>query len=158
LLAAHLGHNFADMENRMFDQMLDGFRKATESSLQFHQEVFKQLTQQLLSAQPNMGGASADWTRPIQKRWMELTIEMLNKHRTSLDAMYSSGIQAIEQSFRITEAKSSDDYRRIVDELWHRLFDTLKGQMENQFRDFQRWSEQSFDIAQKAQSQTQPHA
>lgn len=142
----------------MFDQMLDGFRKATESSLQFQQEVFKQLTQQWMSAQPNLGSASADWTRPIQKRWMELTIEMLNKHRTSLDAMYSSGIQAIEQSFRITEAKSTDDYRRIVDELWHRLFDTLKGQMENQFRDFQRWSEQSFDIAQKAQSQPQPHA
>jgi hypothetical protein len=72
--------------------------------------------------------------------------------------MYSSGIQAIEQSFRMTEAKSSDDYRRIVDELWHRLFDTLKGQLETQFRDFQRWSEQSFEIAQKAQSQSQPHA
>jgi hypothetical protein len=83
---------------------------------------------------------------------------MLNKHRSSLDAMYASGIQAIEQSFRITEAKSSDDYRRIVDELWHRLFDTLKGQMETQFHDFQRWSEQSMDIAQKAQSQSQPHA
>jgi hypothetical protein len=142
----------------MFDQMLDGFRKATESSLQFQQEVFKQWTQQWTSAQPNVGSASADWTRTIQKRWMELTVEMLNKHRTALDSMYSSGIQAIEQSFRITEAKSTDDYRRIVDELWHRLFDTLKGQMENQFRDFQRWSEQSFDLAQKAQSQVQPHA
>lgn len=142
----------------MFDQMLDGFRKATESSLQFQQEVFKQWTQQLVSAQPNMGNPSADWTRTIQKRWMELTIEMLNKHRSSLDAMYASGIQAIEQSFRMTEAKSSDDYRRIVDELWHRLFDTLKGQLETQFRDFQRWSEQSFEIAQKAQSQSQPHA
>ena len=105
-----------------------------------------------------MSGASAEWTRTIQTRWKDLTIEMLNKHRMSLDAMYSSGIQAIEQSFRITEAKSSEDYRRIVDELWHRLFDALKGQLETQFRDFQRWSEQSFDIAQKAQSQVQPNA
>jgi len=142
----------------MFDQMLDGFRKATESSLQFQQEAVKQWTQQFLSAQPNMSGASAEWTRTIQTRWKDLTIEMLNKHRMSLDAMYSSGIQAIEQSFRITEAKSSEDYRRIVDELWHRLFDALKGQLETQFRDFQRWSEQSFDIAQKAQSQVQPNA
>ena len=142
----------------MLDQMMDGFRKATESSLQIQQEVFKQWTQQVMSAQPNMGGGSADWTRTIQKRWMELTIEMLNKHRTSLDAMYSSGIQAIEQSFRMTDAKSSEDYRRVVDELWRKLFDTLKGQLETQFRDVQRWSEQSFDIAQKAQSQSQPHA
>jgi hypothetical protein len=137
----------------MFDQMMDGFRKATESSLQIQQEVFKQWTQQWMSAQPSMSGASADWTRTIQKRWMELTIEMLNKHRASIDAMYASGIQAIEQSFRMTEAKSSDEYRRIVDDLWRKLFDTLKGQLETQFRDVQRWSEQSFEIAQKAQSQ-----
>ena len=144
----------------MFDQMMDGFRKATESSLQIQQEIFKQWTQQWMSAQPSLSGASAsaEWTRSIQKRWMDLTIEMLNKHRASLDAMYASGIQAIEQSFRIAEAKSSEDYRRIIDELWHRLFDALKGQLENQFRDFQRWSEQSFDIAQKAQSQAQSQA
>lgn len=133
----------------MFDQMMDGFRKATESSLQIQQEVFKQW----MSAQPNMNGVSADGTRTIQKRWMELTLEMLNKHRASIDAMYATGIQAIEQSFRVTEAKSSDEYRRIVDDLWRKLFDTLKGQLETQFRDVQRWSEQSFDIAQKAQSQ-----
>ncbi len=137
----------------MFDQMMDGFRKATESSLQIQQEVFKQWTQQWMSAQPNMNGGSAEWQRTIQKRWMELTVEMLNKHRTALDAMYASGIQAIEQSFRITDAKSSEDYRHIVDELWRKLFDTLKGQLENQFRDVQRWSEESFEIAQKAQSQ-----
>ena len=137
----------------MFDQMMDGFRKATESSLQVQQEVFKQWTQQWMSAQPNMNGASADFTRTMQKRWMELTLEMLNKHRASIDAMYASGIEAIEQSFRITDAKSSDEYRRIVDDLWRKLFDTLKGQLETQFRDVQRWSEQSFEIAQKAQSQ-----
>lgn len=137
----------------MLDQMMDGFRKATESSLQIQQEVFKQWTQQWMSAQPNMNGASADWTKTMQKRWIDLTIEMLNKHRASIDAMYTSGIQAIEQSFRITEAKSSDEYRRIVDDLWHKLFDTLKGQLETQFRDVQRWSEQSFEMAQKAQSQ-----
>src|SRR5215831_2742739 len=135
----------------MFDQIVDGVRKATESSLQIQQEIFKQWTQQWLSGQPNLSGASADWTRTVQKRWMELTIEMLNKHRTSLDAMYASGIQAIEQSFRITEAKSSEDYRRIVDDLWRKLFDTLKTQFETQLSDFQRWSEQSFDIASKAQ-------
>jgi hypothetical protein len=142
----------------MFDQMVDGFRKATESSLQIQQEILKQWTQQWLSGQPNMNGGSAEWTRTVQKRWMELTIEMLNKHRMSLDTMYSSGIQAIEQAFRITDAKSSEDYRRIVDDVWRKLFDTLKSQMEAQFRDFQRWSEQSFDIANKAQAQAHSQA
>ena len=137
----------------MLDQMMDGFRKATESSLQIQQEIFKQWTQQWMSGPPNIAGASTEWTRTVQKRWMELIIEMLNKHRASLDAAYASGIQAIEQTFRISEAKSSDDYRRIVEEIWRKLFETLKSQSEIQFRDFQRWSEQSFDIAQKAQGQ-----
>ncbi len=142
----------------MLNQMMDGFRRATESSLQVQQEIFKQWTKQWLSVQPNFAGNSTEWRQSVQKRWMDLTVDMLNKHRESLDAMYATGIQAIEQSFRITEARSSDDYRRIFDDLWHKLFDTLKGQLETQFRDFQRWSEQSLEIAQKAQAQAQSQA
>jgi hypothetical protein len=137
----------------MFDQVLDSFRKASESSLQMQQEVFKHWSQQWLTGPPNVAGVSTEWTRTIQRRWGELTIEMLNKHRAALDTAYSSGIQAIEQTLRVTEARSTEDYRRMVEDIWRKLFDNLKGQSEAQFRDFQRWAEQSFDIVQKAQTQ-----
>ena len=78
----------------MLDQVLDSFRKASEGSLQMQQEMFKQWSQQFMSGAPTMGGgASNEWTRHTQKRWLELTVEMLNKHRASLDATYSTGIQ-----------------------------------------------------------------
>ena len=136
----------------MFDQVFEGFRKASESSLQMQQELFRHWTQQWLSTPPNAAGVSADWARNMQKRWLELTVEMLNRHRESLDTMYKSGIQLIEQSFRLSEVKSSDEYRRLMEDMWRKLFDTLKDQSENQFRDFQKWSERSAGIMQDGRS------
>jgi len=86
------------------------------------------------------------WTRNFQKRWAELTVESLNKHRESLDSIYRSGIQLIEQTFRVSEAKTSDDYRRVVEDLWRKLLDVYKEQSESQVRDFQNWAAKSIEI------------
>ena len=93
----------------MFDQLIDGVRKASESSLQMQQEMFKNFTR-LFSGQAGEAGAPAEWGKASQKRWAELCVEMLNRHRESLDTAYKTGIQIIEQSFHVTEAKSPDDY------------------------------------------------
>jgi hypothetical protein len=134
----------------MVDQLFDNFRKASESSLQMQQELFKQWTQQWSSAAPGAAGASSDVGRTVQKRWAALGVELLNKHRESLDETYKSGIQIIEQSFRSSEAKSADDYRRLTEELWRKLFETYKSQTEAQFNAFQQWSAKSAEAAQDA--------
>jgi hypothetical protein len=135
----------------MFERVFEGFRKASESSLQMQQDLFKNWSQQWFAAPSNAAGASTEWKQTFQKRSLELVIDMLNKHREALDSTYRSGIQMIEQTLRASEAKSPDDYRRTVEELGRRLFETFKDQSETQFREFQRWAEQSFDMAQKAQ-------
>jgi hypothetical protein len=135
----------------MVDQLFDNFRKASESSLQMQQELFKQWTQQLGSVAPG-AGASSDVGRTVQKRWVALGVELLNKHRESLDATYKSGIQIIEQSFGASEAKSPDDYRRLTEELWGKLFETYKSQTQAQFNAFQDWSAKSAEAAQDARA------
>jgi len=135
----------------MFDQLIDGVRKASESSLQMQQEIFKQWTR-LFAAPVHDAGAQAEWGRASQKRWVELGVEMLNRHREALDAAYRSGIQLIEQSYNLTEAKSADDYRRNVDELWRKLFDLQKQQSETQLRDFQTFYEKSAALVQDARA------
>ncbi len=130
----------------MFDVMFETFRKASESYLQTPQDMMKHLTQQMFSGPPMAAGVSADWSRTAQKRSMEMMTEALNKHRESIDSMYKSGIQVIEQAFRATEAKSSEDYRKVAEELWHKLLDVFKEQSETQFREFQKWSEKSFEV------------
>jgi hypothetical protein len=135
----------------MFDQLIDGVRKASESSLQMQQELFKNWTR-LFTAPAQEAGAQADWGRGSQKRWLELGVEMLNRHREAIDNIYKSGIQIIEQTFHVSEARSADDYRRMVEDLWRKLFDLQKEQSEAQFRDFQTFYEKSAALVQDARA------
>jgi hypothetical protein len=121
----------------MLAQLLESFRKVSESSLHAGQEMFKQWVQH---AQPqSLGGTNTpqEWTEAFHKRWAASASEALNKHRELIDATYRSGIEVIEQTFRGTEARSPGERRRLVEELWRRLSDTYKSQLEAQFREFQ---------------------
>jgi len=135
----------------MFDQLIEGVRKASESSLQMQQEAFKQWTR-LFSGPGQDAGAQMDWGRGPQKRWLELGVEMLNRHREMLDSTYRSGIQIIEQTLHVSEAKTADDYRRIIDELWRKLFDLQRQASESQMRDFQTFYEKSAALVQDARA------
>ena len=136
----------------MYDQMFETYRKTSESWLQMQQDMFKNVVQQWLSATPHTAGVASDWNRTFQKRWMELAVEILNKHRESIDAMYRSVIQLIEQSSRMSEAKSAEEYRRVVEEMWRKWFESVKNQSESQFRDVQNWAGKSLEIVQNAQA------
>ena len=63
-----------------------------------------------------------------------------------MDSAYRSGIQLIEQSFRISDVKSSADYQRTVEDLWQKLLDVLKEQSEAQIRDLQTWAAKSLEM------------
>jgi hypothetical protein len=136
----------------MLDQVFDNFRKASETTLQMQQEMFKQWLGQwpTTPAAPATATAWVEQAQGFQRRWIEGLTELMNKHRESLDSQYRAGIRAIEDAFRVTEAKSPDDYRRLSEELWRRSFDTMKSSTENQIRDFQAAVEKWFDLASKA--------
>jgi hypothetical protein len=136
----------------MFEQIFDSVRKASESSVQLQQEMMKQWTQHWMAMPAQATGGTTDWGRGFQKRWAELSLEILKRQRESLDAAYASGIQLIEQSFRVSEAKSAEDYRQTIEDLWRKMFESFKDRSESQFRDFQKWSEKSAEIVQDARS------
>jgi hypothetical protein len=133
----------------MFDQFMDGIRRASESSFQMQQELFRQWTRMFTSGQVPTMGAPAEWGRASQKRWVDLGVEMLNKHREALDATYRAGIELIQQTFHVGEAKSAEDYRRMMEDLWRKLFELQKQQAESQFRDFQTLYDRSATIVQE---------
>ncbi len=134
----------------MLDQMIDNFRKASEASLRLQQDLMRQFTQQWIYAQPGATSASTDWGRAYQKRLFELTIDTLNRQRESLDSAYQAGIQVLEQASQAAEARSPEEQRRKAEDIWRRLFDSLKSQQESQFQEFQKWTEKSFEFAQGA--------
>ncbi|HVV53169.1 MAG TPA: hypothetical protein VHO06_26160 [Polyangia bacterium] len=130
----------------MVDQLFDSLRRASESSLQMQQEMLKYWAQHWSSV-PAATGVSGDAARGVQKRWLALGVELLDKHRASLDSTYAAGIQLIEQAFRATEARSAEDYRKLTEELWRKLFDTYKAQSEAQLEAFQQWAAKSTEAA-----------
>jgi len=128
------------------DQMFESFRKASESSMQMQQEMVNQWTHQWGSVPLNAAGVSAEWMQKLQKRWIEFSTESLNTHRQSLDSMYRSAIQVLEQAFRLSESKTPDDYRRTIEELRQKLFETFKNQSESQLHEIQKSAEKWFDV------------
>lgn len=139
-------------EDRMFEQLFETFRRASESSSQTQQELYRQWLQQLPNSPLNVAGLSADQAVAFQKKLAEAVTEALNRHRESLHAIYGSGIQVIERIFRVAEAKTPDDYRHLLEEVWRKLADTFREQSESQFHEFQKGMETWLDVAQKAQS------
>ena len=134
----------------MFAQLFESFRRASEASLQAQQDLFRQWVQQWPSMPASSPGTAGEWSEAVQKRWLDSAKDSLNKQRELLDTSYRAGIDVIEQSFRVGEAKSPEDYRRVVEDLWRKLSDTFKQQSESQFREFQGAAEKWFELARKA--------
>jgi hypothetical protein len=133
----------------MFDQFMDGIRRASESSFQMQQEMFRQWTRLFTSMPAMPTGVGGDWGRASQKRWVDLGVEMMHKHREALDTTYKAGIEIIQQSFTVGEARSAEDYRRMMEDLWRKLFELQKQQAESQFRDFQTLYDKSATLVQE---------
>jgi len=136
----------------MFAQLFESFRRASEVTLQAQQDVFRQWVQQWPSLPATTPGTTSEWSEAAQKRWAESTKETLNKRRELVDSTYRAGIEMIEQSFRVGEAKSPEEYRRLVEELWQKLSDNFKNQSEAQFREYQGATEKWFELARQGSS------
>jgi len=136
----------------MFDQVFDSIRKTSEFSLQMQQEALKHWADQWMSFPTLTADPQSDWHRNFQKRWADAAVELLNRHHSAVDAAYKSGTDLIQQTFRVSSAKSPEEYRQLVEDLWRKLFDTFREQADMQLRDLQRWSEKSAEAAPHAPS------
>ena len=128
----------------MFDAVFESFKKATETTLQMQQELFKKWT----SLWPVTSLSQVPWaeqTQKFQKKWIEFVDETLKKQRQVLEAQYQAGLQKIEEAFRLAEAKDFEELRAKTLELWQKSFEYLKQTYEAQVKDFQatlsKWTE-----------------
>jgi hypothetical protein len=133
----------------MFDQILESYRRATESTLQVQQMMLKTLTTQW----PQIPGGftpASEWSDQIQtaqRKWADTITDMLNKHRESLDTQYRTGIRTIEAAFRAGEAKDPAQFRRLTEELWKQCFEALKSSSEAQMKEVQAVMQKCLEVA-----------
>lgn len=132
----------------MYDQILDTYRRAAESTMQLQQTMLRDWTQQMfpqLMPFTNPGAALVEQVHSAQKKFSETVTGMLNKHREMLDSQYKAGIKAIEDAFKLGEAKDPEHFRKLTEELWKHSFEALKTVTEEQTKEFQgvlqKWAE-----------------
>jgi hypothetical protein len=136
----------------MLDQMFEAFRKTAETSLQMQQEMFRRTVQQWSWVPSNASAAPDERAKAFAKRWVEFTTDSLNKQRESLDAMYKSGIEVFEQAMRLSDAKSPEEYRRMAEDFWRKMFEVGKYQSEIHLRDFEKGVEKWMELFPKAKA------
>ena len=117
--------------------------------MQVQQDMLKTGAQPWMSSGNAAGG---DWNRTLQKRSLELTVELLNRQREALETIYKSAIHMLEQTSKISEAKSPEEFRRMVEDAWREWFESLKSQSETQFREAQTWAGKSLELVKGAQA------
>ena len=120
----------------MFDLVLESMRKATESTIQMQQEMFRKWTG-MWPGFPSFQPAGPEQVLQFQKKWAEVMEELARKQRETLEAQFKTGLKNIEDSFRLAQAKDFEELRTKSIELWQKTFDCLRQSYEAQVRDFQ---------------------
>jgi hypothetical protein len=130
---------------------LDNYRKATEATLQFQQMMLRGFGQQWPVSfgvpMPTDPGSWLEQCQKAQKKLGETITDMLHKHREALDTQYRAGIRAIEDAFRVGEAKDPEQLRKLTEELWRHSYECLKSLAESQMRDIQTVTQKWIELA-----------
>jgi hypothetical protein len=128
----------------MFEQVLENFHKAAESTVQVQQEMFRKWA----SMWPSVPPSPPTWSEQVQKfqkKWSETVAELLKKQSESLEAQFSAGLKNIEETFHLSEVKDPEEFRTKMLELWRKSFDYIRQTSEAQLKDFQaaveKWTE-----------------
>ena len=83
---------------------------------------------------------AAAWLEQLstaQRKCAEAVADMLKRHQETLDEEYRAGIRAIDDAFRVGEAKDPAQFQRLSEELWRRNCEVLKTAVASQMHDVQ---------------------
>ncbi len=121
----------------MFEQIFDEYRKAVDSSFNMQREMYRQWMNGWPVKPPDVTkavdrGEVKDEIRSYQKKWSQTLAEAMETHREALTQQYKSGIDAIASAYRMTEARTPEEYWRLTQEFWRKSIDSYKTTFEAQ--------------------------
>jgi len=93
---------------------------------------------------------AAAWLEQLstaQRKCAEAVADMLKRHQETLDEEYRAGIRAIDNAFRVGEAKNPEQFQRMSEELWRRNCEILKTAVASQMHDVQSVMQKWYEAA-----------
>ena len=82
-----------------------------------------------------------------QRKCAEAVADMLKRHQETLDEEYRAGIRAIDDAFRVAEARNPEQFQRLSEELWRRNCEVLKTAVASQMHDVQSVMQKWYEAA-----------
>jgi len=147
----------------MVDMILENYSKAVESTLRLQQEILRTWTMQWspfgtqLFGLPLTGTSTsasetpaAAWLEQLstaQRKWAEAIADVLKRHQETLDEQYRAGIRAIDDAFRVGEARDPEQVHRLSEELWRQNCEVLKTAVASQMHDLQSVMQKWYEAA-----------
>src|SRR5208282_5299153 len=93
---------------------------------------------------------AATWLEQLstaQRKWAEAVADMLKRHQETLEEQYRAGIRAIDDAFRVGEARNPEQFQRLSEELWRRNCEVLKTAIASQMHDVQSVMQKWYEAA-----------
>ncbi len=93
---------------------------------------------------------AAAWLEQLsaaQRKCVEAVADMLKRHQETLDEEYRAGIRAIDDAFRVGEARNPEQFQRLSEELWRRNCEVLKTAVASQMHDVQSVMQKWYEAA-----------
>ena len=123
-------------ESKMFDNVFESLRKATEETVHLQQEMLKKW----VSFWPEFPSATGPWAGQVQqfqKKWAQTVNDLLKRQRETAEAQFEAGLKNIDKAFRLYDVKNAEELRTKTSELWQQCFNSLRQAFEAQLRDCQ---------------------
>jgi DNA anti-recombination protein RmuC len=123
-------------ETKMYDQVLENMKKATETTLQMQQDALRQWT----ALWPGMPTPQSIWTdkaRDFQKQWSDAVSEIAHKHRNTLDRQYQAAIESLEEALRVNESSNPEEFRKRTEQFFRKSMECFKEASEAQLKEYQ---------------------
>jgi hypothetical protein len=128
----------------MFEPVFESLQKTTEATIKGQQDLFKKWVGQWTNIPTGvMPGVMAspmpygDQALKFQKQWAETVSSLIRQQQKVVEAQFSAGLKAIEEAFRLAEAKDFEELRCKTVELWQKTFESLRRTYEAQIKDIQ---------------------
>jgi hypothetical protein len=121
--------------SKVLEDVFQNVRRAAESSLKMHQEIFHQWTH--MWPFPTPQSVWIDKARDFQKQFAVTVSDLARKHREVVDKQFQAGIESLDAALRVAEATNPEEYRRRTEQLCRKTLDSMREISETQLSEFQ---------------------
>ena len=128
----------------MFDLVYQS-QKATETTVLMQQEMLQKWFG-MFPGVPIFPTITMAKFQEFQKKWAVAVTETFKRRRETVEAQFKAGLENIERAFALGQAKTPEEARALVVELWKKCFKSLLEAYSLQMRDLQAGFEKWFKL------------